>query len=141
MPFSRESAYLMPEEGPFDWLKRDLDGIIKTLVMGLVAVLTIMLVVKPLVSKAFDISSSDLEAEELKIMADQENLRKQAMGIGNTLGSDGGGVGDSSVDGQVNLDVIQSKIDYSPTQQINDLIDNNPDETLNIIRSWLVENR
>lgn len=142
MEFSRESAYLLPEEGPFDWLKRDIDGIIKTLVLGLVAVLIIMLVIRPLVSKAFDISSSDIEAEEIKSLAAQEQLAKQA-GLVMSGGSapEDGSIGTPSSDQQVNLDVIQNKIDYSPTQKVNDLIDNNPEETLSIIRSWLIQNR
>jgi flagellar M-ring protein FliF len=132
MQFSRESAYLLPEEGPFDWLKRDLDSIIKTLVLGIVAVLGIMLVVRPLVNKAFDISSKDLEEEELRIMAENEALAQQA---GTNMDDDQGEAE------EINIDAIQSKVDYSPAQKVNDLIDNNTDETLSVIRSWLANNR
>ena len=138
MQFSRESSYLMPEEGPLDWLKRDLDSIIKTLVLGVVGILGIMLVVKPLVNKAFDLSTTDIEAEEIKIMAENEALAQQAGAIS---GGDIGGGGGGGEDDSINLDVIQSKMETSPTQQINDLIDNNPEETLSVIRSWLTQNR
>lgn len=149
MQFSRESAYLLPEEGPFDWLKRDIDSIIKTVVFGIVAILIIMLVVKPLVSKAFEISSSDIEAEEIKMMAGQDNRGgggggSPAQGGGVQMAMGGGGSGgdeSAGAENQVNLDLIQSKIDYSSTQKVNDLIDNNPEETLSIIRSWLIQNR
>ena len=56
----------------------------------------------------------------------------------------GGGAGGplpQESENSVNLDIIQSKIDYSPTQKVNDLIDNNPEETLSIIRSWLVDSK
>lgn len=140
MEFSRESAYLMPEEGPFDWLKRDIDSIIKTLVLGLTAILTIMLVIRPLVNKAFDISSSDIEAEELKSLATQEELAKQAgLVLGGSQEGDGGG--DGEADSEINLDVIQTNSDNSPSQRVNDMIDNNPEETLSIIRNWIGNNR
>lgn len=109
--------------------EKDLDSIIKTVVVGIVAILGIMLVVRPLVNKAFDISTADLEAEEIKLMASAEQLSRE-QNSGN-----GADVEDSAID------VIQSKLDYSPAKKANDLIDNNPEETLNVIRSWLAENR
>ncbi len=138
MQFNQTSPDTMPEEGPLDWLKRDLDSIIKTFVLGVVAILVIMLVIRPLVNKAFDVSASDIEAQEIKAMASNEALSQAAMAAG---GMGGGGNFPDNDANQINLDVIQSKIDYSPTQKVNDLIDNNPEETLSIIRSWLVENK
>ncbi len=137
MQFSRDSDNLMPEEGAFDWLMRDLDSIIKTVVLGIVAVLTIMLVVKPLVNKAFDVSSTDLEAEEMKTLAEQERMSKMAMSFGGPIGSTGGG-GDFERSGS---DIIQSKMAFSAAQKVNDIIDANPEETLNVIRSWLTQAR
>ncbi len=129
------AADLAPAEGPMDWLKRDLDSIIKTVVLGIVAVLTIMLVVRPLVNKAFDVSPSDLEAQEIKMMANNDALSQAAAAANSGISAP------EIPTGPVNLDVIQSKMDYTPAQRINDIIDNNPDETLNIIRSWLAENK
>jgi flagellar M-ring protein FliF len=126
-------------------LKRDLDSIIKTAVLGIVAILTIMLVIKPLVNKAFDVSASDIEAQELRSMASNEALSQAAAAAGGGGGFGGGGgpmmQGGGDEGQQMNLDVIQSKIDYSPTQKVNDLIDNNPEETLSIIRGWLADTK
>lgn len=137
MQFSKRTSDLPPEEGPLDWLKRDLDSIIKTFVLGVVAILVIMLVIRPLVNKAFDVSAADIEAQELKAIASTEALNQAAMAVG----GGGGGQMPDQEGGQINLDVIQSKIDYSPTQKVNDLIDNNPEETLSIIRGWLADTK
>jgi len=141
LEFSKDSGVSLPTEDPFAWIKEDLDSIIKTIVLGIVAILVIMLIIKPLVGKAFEISASDLEAEEIKNQASMEALQKQLEraeqgGIG--IGGSGGGGGDK---GGVNLDVIQSKIEYSPAQKVNDIIENNPEETLAVIRGWLGENK
>jgi flagellar M-ring protein FliF len=145
MQFSQARPEIIQDEGPLDWLKRDLDSIIKTAVLGIVAILTIMLVIKPLVNKAFDVSASDIEAQELRSMASNEALSQAAAAAGGGGGFGGGGgpmmQGGGDEGQQMNLDVIQSKIDYSPTQKVNDLIDNNPEETLSIIRSWLTETK
>lgn len=134
MEFSKDSGVVLPEEDPFEWLKRDLDSIIKTVVLGTVAILVIMLVIRPLINKAFDISTSDLEAEELQNQAALEALQKQVEGAENI------GIGGVAEGGGADLDVVQSKIEYSPAQKVNDIIENNPEETLSVIRSWLAEN-
>jgi flagellar M-ring protein FliF len=130
MKFNRDISNLVEKETPLDWLKRDLDSIIKTVVIGIVAILGIMLVIRPLVNKAFDISTADLEAEEIKLMASADQISREQ-----NLASGGGG------DDGNGLDVIQSKLDYGPVKKANDIIDNNPEETLNVIRSWLAENK
>jgi flagellar M-ring protein FliF len=135
MQFNRNLSELISQEGPMDWLKRDLDSIIKTVVVGIVAILGIMLVIRPLVNKAFDLSSVDLQEEELKMMAAAE----QAAAISASSGMSGGG--GSGVDDKINLDMIQTKVDNTPTKRVNDLIDNNPEETLSVIRSWMAQNK
>jgi flagellar M-ring protein FliF len=131
--FNKSNPDVIQEEGLMDFLKRDLDSIIKTVVLGVVAILTIMLVVRPLVNKAFNVSTADLEAQELRTMAENEALSQAAAAVG-------GGGGDNEGN-QINLDVIQSKINYSPTQRVNDLIDSNPEDTLSIIRTWLADSK
>lgn len=132
MQFNKTTTDLPAEEGPIDWLKRDLDSIIKTVVLGIIAILVIMLVIRPLVNKAFDVSAADLEAQEIKAMASNEALNQAvaSAGAGGPLPDEGG----------VNV-ALQGRNDFSPAQRVNDIIESNPDETLNIIRTWLAENK
>ncbi len=130
MQFNRTYDVAIAEEGPFDWLKRDLDSIIKTLVVGIVAILAIMLIIRPLVNKAFDVSPADIEAEVAKAALQQVQMPNMPSGEG----------GDST-SSAINMDSMQSRVDNSPAKRVNDLIDNNPEETLAVIRSWLGENK
>lgn len=114
MQFSDETGLFITEEGAFDWLKRDLDSILKTVVVGIVAILAIMLVIRPLVNRAFEITHSDIEAES-------------------TAAS---GATSAPVE-EIDLDIIQSKVDSSPARKVNDLVQSNPEETLAVIRGWL----
>lgn len=120
MPFSNDMSHLIVSEGPFDWLKRDLDSILKTVVVGIVAILAILLIIRPLVNKAFEISTSDLEVENAEAQANME--------LSALEGLDG-----------LDLESIQNRMDVSSTKKINDLVENNPQETLNVIRAWLSE--
>ncbi len=132
MQFSRDLAAMMENEGPFDFLKHKLDDIIKMLIFGIVAILVIMLVVRPIVNKAFDVSTADLEAEAMQVQAEA------------AVAGGGGGAGVDQLMGQmadtsesIDLDIIQNRMDGTPARKINDLIDNNPEETLAVIRNWL----
>ena len=123
MQFNDRMDNLMIEEGAFDWLKRDLDSILKTIMVGIVAILAIMLVIRPLVNRAFDISQADIEAEATAQQAAMVEMQPMAP-IENE---------------DINLDIIQTKVDSTPTKKVNDLMDNNPEETLSVIRNWLTE--
>ncbi len=131
MPFSRESSHLMASEGAWDWIMRDIDSIIKTVVLGVVAILIILLVIRPLVNKAFDVSSADIEAEEARSQAEQERLMKLMQTAESNENINPINVADN----------IQSKMAFSAAQRVNEIIENNPEETLAVIRSWLAQNK
>ncbi|MBN66387.1 MAG: flagellar M-ring protein FliF [Rickettsiales bacterium] len=116
------------EDTTLAWLKDDLDTIIQTLVLGGVAVLAILLVVRPLVARA-------IESAEL---AQQEEEMEQAALEGTTglARLTDGSEDDAGEEDMINIDRIQGKVKSSSYRKINDLIDKHPDETLQIIRSW-----
>ncbi len=116
------------EDTTLAWLKDDLDTIIQTLVLGGVAVLAILLVVRPLVARA-------IESAEL---AQQEEEMEQAALEGSTglARLTDGSEDDAGEEDMINIDRIQGKVKSSSYRKINDLIDKHPDETLQIIRSW-----
>lgn len=122
MQFMRDVDDFIVDEGAFDWLKRDLDSILKTVVVGIVAILAIMLVIRPLVNRAFEVVPADLEAEQAEAAA----IAASNADVGMMQGGD-----------EINLDIIQNKMESTPSRKINDLIENNPDETLSVIRNWL----
>ncbi len=149
MQFTNDAKELLLEEDPFAWLKKDLGNIIKTVIVGLIAILTILLVIRPMVNKAFEISPSDLASESQQAVMDFSGIPQGGgaipVGGGGTVGAavaagnfspTGSGGGDD-----LDLGIIQDQMDGSPTKKINDLIDNNPEETLQVIRSWMTDSK
>lgn len=114
-------------EGPLDWLKQDLDSIIQTLVLGGVAILAILLVIRPLVNRA-------IEAAELS--QEEERLEMDALGGPSIAGRLADLSGEGEEEDMINIDRIQGKVKSSTYRKINDLIDKNPEETLNVLRQW-----
>lgn len=113
-------------EGPLDWLKDDLDGIIQTLVLGGVAILAILLVIRPLVNRA-------IEAAELA--QQEEQMELDALG-GPALGRLTDMSGEDGDEDMINISRIDGKIKSSTYRKINDLIEKHPEETMGIIRQW-----
>ncbi len=62
MPFDEPEEINMPDE-PFAWLRDELQGIVQTLVIGVVALLAIFMVIRPLVTRAIESTRVDPELE------------------------------------------------------------------------------
>jgi flagellar M-ring protein FliF len=123
------------EDDQLAWLKDDLEGIIQTLVLGGVAILAILLVVRPLVSRAIESAEMAQHEDELEAAAlaapsiaarltDQSRIAVEEE--------------DDEADEMINIDRIKGKIKTSSYNKINSLVDKHTEETLQIVRSWLV---
>lgn len=123
MQFSREIDDFSVEESAFEWLKRDFNSIIKTLVIGVVAILAILLVIRPLVNRAFEIAPG---AEE------------NAEGGGSAAGGGGlAGFTDTPMESAIDVGDIQNRVGESSAKKVTEIVDSHPEETLAVIRGWL----
>lgn len=116
----------LEQTGPFDFLKEDLDSIVQTLVLGGVAILAILLVIRPLVNRA-------IEAAELA--REEEELALEALAGPSIAGQLADLSGDDD-DDMINIARIDGKVKSSTYKRINDLIEKNPEETLTVLRQW-----
>ena len=128
-----ESPDLIAQEDPLAWLKEDLNSIIQTLVLGGVAVLAILLVIRPLVARA--IESAELAQQE-------EEEEQAALGAVNILGqlTDQSGMGDDDDEDEemININRVSGKVRSSSYNRINSLVEKHPEEAMQIIRQWIM---
>lgn len=117
MQFNRETDFAVAET-PYDWLKRDFDNILKTLVIGIVAILVILLVIRPLVNRAFEIAPGQ-EAEETAAI------------------SGAGGGHEDHEETELDIGKLQHKMGSSSARQVSEVVSSNPEETMAVIRAWL----
>lgn len=115
------------EEGPLDWLKNDLNSIIQTLVLGGVAVLIILLIVRPLVSRA--IENAERSAEDAELEA-------SLLGGPGIAGALPDFTEEEEDDELISISRVKGGISSSTYRKINELIEQHPDEALTIIRQW-----
>lgn len=123
------------KEGPLDWMKEDLNGIIQTMVLGGVAILAILLVIRPLVTRA-------IESAE---MAEKEDQLEQAALAAPSIAArltdqsrDSDSFEDEDMDEMINIDRIQGKVKSSSYNKINSMVEKHAEETVQIIRGWLL---
>lgn len=115
------------EEGPFDWLKNDLNNIVQTLVLGGVAVLIILMIVRPLVSRA--VESSERSEEELALEA-------SLLGGPGIAGALPDFTSDEEDEELISISRVKGGVNSATYRRVNEMIEQHPDEALGVIRQW-----
>ena len=98
--------------------------------VALVAILAIVLVIRPLINNAFDMSNKGNDTRLLGENAEEDNLL-----LSNFLNDDT----DAGAD-MINLNKIDGRVKASSVKRINDIVEKNPDAAVNIVRGWLYQN-
>ena len=94
--------------------------------VAIVAILVILLVIRPLINNAFD-GGSGTDNRLLGDNAEEENLL-----LSNFLNEDDGGL-----DELINLNKVDGRVKVSSLKKLNGIVEKNPDAAVNIIRGWL----
>ncbi len=142
--FAETPAYPMAE--PTGWLSmfhfttNDLMSLIETLVMGLLGIVVLLLVVRPLVRRILS-PDERLVAALPGVGGTAESLAAPAGAAAiSTDGADLSKAGETSKTSQmIDIAQIQGQVHAQSVQKVGELADKNPRETVSIIRSWLNE--
>ncbi len=132
MQFSNEVRGAEKEK-KFDWVKRDLGSIIQTLVIGVVITLIILLIVKPMVGRAFEITKSETDEAELQAALAGQDLQELAEITGHEEEI-------KRKESLIDMDRFEEKMNASSLGAINDIVERHPEEVATIIRGWIEEN-
>ena len=119
-------------EEPFflGFTKDELIRIAEGLGVAIVAILVIVLVIRPLINNAFEVNPRGTESRLLGENAEEDNLL-----LSNFLGDEG-----ESVDDMINMSKVDGRIKVSSLKRVNDVVEKNPEMAVSIIRSWLYQN-
>lgn len=97
--------------------------------VAIVAILVILLVIRPLINNAFESGPQTGGNDRLlgEGSANDDNLL-----LSNFLNDD-----DADMDELVNLNKVDGRVKVSSLKKLNDMVEKSPDSAVNIIRSWL----
>ena len=116
----------------FGMEKSDLTRIAEIIVLSILAILVILLIIRPLLSRAFDTLPLSTAAAEQKMLEDA------AMSTPALTGPDG--ITPQALedfDDLIDIESMDSRVKASALKQISDIIENEPEQALSIIRSWM----
>lgn len=161
MRFTGIDAGLQADDTILGFEKAELMRFIELLVLGVVAILVLLLVVRPLIARVLD---GDFEAgtidPETGLLRGPEGMQYAIAGPGGESGpmlitnpdgttttvakrvGDGGdGEGGPSVadeiEQMIDLNKVEGRVRASSVRKIGEIVEKHPDEAVNILRAWL----
>jgi flagellar M-ring protein FliF len=114
----------------FGFTKAEIMRMSEGLGVAIVAILVILLVIRPLINNAFEVSNSN-PAERLISGGDDESNLLLSNFLNDT---------DDSAEELVNMNKVDGRIKVSSLKKLNATVEKNPDAAVNVIRSWLYNN-
>lgn len=111
--------------------KDELIRIAEGLGVAIVAILVILLVIRPLINNAFE-SNGAGNGGEGKLLGGKED---ENLLLSNFLNEE-----DSGIEELINLNKVDGRVKVSSLKKINDIVEKSPDAAVNIIRNWLYNN-
>jgi flagellar M-ring protein FliF len=136
MPFTGFDD-LMGTEDEFNLLgfnKEEIMRMAEGLGVAVVAVLVILLVVRPLVTRAFEAMPQGDEA-----LLTTDGAMAQLTGPGGVPMPMGQKEEEEDLDELIDIDKVEGRVKASSLRKIGDIVDKHPEEALSIIRTWLYQ--
>ena len=113
-----------------NFTKKEVIRMVEGLSIAFVAVLVVLMVVRPLIVKAFE--QPDTEEEEKLLMAQNEEMQQL------TGPSSGNALTESDqLDDLIDIAKVEGKVKASSVKKIGEIIEQHPEEAVGIIRNWL----
>ncbi|WP_193371033.1 flagellar basal-body MS-ring/collar protein FliF [Pelagibius marinus] len=141
------------EENLFGLTKADLMRIAELLVLGVVAVLVLLLVVRPLLGRLLEVDEESLTEGGPALLPDG-SPQPALIGpdgreiprlpgdpgtvVATRVGEEGGGKNIASeIDQMIDLNQVEGRVRASSVKKIGEIIEKHPEEAVSIIRGWL----
>ena len=117
--------------------KNDILRVVEILVLSIVAILVILLVVRPLLSRAFEALPSAQEAAE-RLLADQGRAPAltgpAAARVPAETEED-----EEQFEELIDIDRVEGRVKASSVKKVGEIVEKHPEEALAILRSWMYQ--
>lgn len=142
MRFNQEEAF--PEQSISEMFmgmpKLDLIRIAETLMLAFIGLMVVLLVVRPILRKIFDTSTT---------LAEQQKLMASSAGMGNaqlpapSLGAFSEGLqaqnDDSEIEKMIDISRVEGRVKASSLRKVGEIVDKHPEEAVSILRNWIYQ--
>lgn len=131
-----------PEELFLGMTKDDLFRIAEMVVLGIVAVLIILLVIRPLITRAFDRADQQEEDEMDKLLADQSGMTAALAAPTGALAQDlalEAAQADEDLEQMIDINRVEGRVRASSLRKVGEIVEKHPEEAVSILRNWLYQ--
>lgn len=122
-----------PLELFFGFGKNDLLKIAEVFVLAVLGILVILLVVRPLVARAFEALPAAAAA------AEQRLLEEQAAAAALSGPAEGPPQAEDQFEELIDIDRVEGRVRASSVKKVGEIVEKHPEEALSIIRNWLYQ--
>lgn len=131
-----------PEELFMGMTKDDLFRIAEMVVLGIVAVLIILLVIRPLISRAFEKAEMQEEDEMDRLLTDQTGMPAALSAPTGALAQDlalEAAQADEELEQMIDINRVEGRVRASSLRKVGEIVDKHPEEAVSILRNWLYQ--
>ena len=119
--------------------KNDMLKLAEFMVLGIVAILVILLVVRPLISRAIEsLPSADQLAGE-RLLADQTASQSLTGPGGAPIPGEALGSDIEQFEELIDIDRVEGRVKASSVKKVGEIVEKHPEEALSIIRNWMYQ--
>lgn len=134
MPFAQHEDYIEEKLDLFFGLqKNDLLRMAEILVLSIVAILVILLVVRPLLARAFEAMPSAMSQAEALLAEHKPQLAGPGVPMPSEISDE------PEFDEMIDLDRVEGRVRASSVKKVGEIVDKHPGEALSIVRNWMYQ--
>jgi flagellar M-ring protein FliF len=132
-----------PENLFMGMTKDDIFRIAEMVVLGIVAVLVILLVIRPLISRAFDRGASAEDEGEMEgLLTDQSGITAALAPPTGALAQDlamEAAQADEDLEQMIDINRVEGRVRASSLRKVGEIVEKHPEEAVSILRNWLYQ--
>ena len=138
MQFIDEFGVLEKEELLFGLPRDDVFRIAEIATLGIVAILIILLVIRPLLARAFDTDQEEDDDDDEFLEDEEGNQQLPAGGaLAQALAMES--EEEEDMDAMIDVNRIEGQVRASTLRKIGEIVDKHPEEAVAILRSWMYQ--
>ena len=131
-----QDKFELADESFFSRFRMEIQGIMQTLIFAGVAVLAIILVIRPAVTQIM--KGAQVTADRANELASLETASMARLSGGGSGGLGGmGGEPADEADSLIDVANVKGSMKSSSMRKVSEIVDKYPEETMGVLRSWL----
>lgn len=130
-----QDKFELADESFFSRFRMEIQGIMQTLIFAGVAVLAILLVIRPAVQQIM--KGAQVTADRANELAALETASMARLGGGGSAMMGGGSEAPDEADALIDVANVKGGMRSSSMRKVSEIVDKYPEETMGVIRQWM----